>query len=259
MISVVIVQHNHSRLTWEAVGSLRSHERGGFEVIVVDNGSEEPDARAIPPELDRVKVIPSEENIGFGAANNRGAAQARGDILLFLNTDTQLTGPILADVEDHFRTHPKCGIAGLALSNADGTAQPSSGRFPTVRSEWRTKRRVNLSDQQADWVTGAALAVRRDVFEMMGGFDERFFLYFEDIDLFRRVRTGAWEVDVLRTAPVIHLRGGSRSEGREDRVLVEYRRSQLRYYALHNSPAQNVLLRCYLFLKFLGRALAGAR
>jgi len=152
-------------------------------------------------------------NAGFGAANNRGARASHGDLLMFLNNDTLVRTEILPQIESHFATNPSCGAAGLQLLNTDGTAQYSTGKFPTPWSEWRMSRRHNLYKAEdtvrRDWVSGAAMVVRRTVFEEVGGFDYRYFMYFEDVDLCARIRGAGHEIHYLPGISVEHLRAGA--------------------------------------------------
>jgi hypothetical protein len=263
MISTVIVQYNHPELTRRAIESLRQHHRNEPEIVVVDNGSSLPDARPATEHLSGCSLIFNPDNEGFGAANNSGAHESRGDLLLFLNNDTLVHTEILSRIESYFAENPSCGAAGLQLLNTDGTLQYSTGKFPTIWAEWHMSRRHNLYDNpdnvRRDWVSGAALAVRRTVFEDVGGFDERYFMYFEDVDLCARIRRAGHEIHYLTRIRVEHLGGGSQPGGIPPSVQVEYRRSQLLYYSRHASVIDNVLLRVYLFAKFLPRRVLGNR
>jgi GT2 family glycosyltransferase len=263
MISIVIVQHNHPDLTQRALESLRMHHRGELDITVVDNGSTAAGIRAATEQLTGCTVIFNPTNAGFGAANNRGAWASHGDLLLFLNNDTLVHTEILPQIESYFAESPSCGAAGLQLLNPDGTLQYSTGKFPTVWSEWRMSRRHNLYKRRdsvrRDWVSGAALVVRRTVFEEVGGFDERYFMYFEDVDLCARISRAGHEIHYIPVVRVEHLGGGSQPGGIPPRVQEEYRRSQLLYYSRHASMIDNVLLRAYLFAAFLSRRVLGNR
>jgi GT2 family glycosyltransferase len=263
MISVVIVQYNHPDLTKRAVETLRLHQRGELEIIVVDNGSPAAGVRAATEQITGCTVIFNSANAGFGAANNRGARASHGEFLLFLNNDTLVRTEILSQIESHFAGSPSCGAAGLQLLNADGTVQYSTGKFPTVWSEWRMSRRHNLYKREdtvrRDWVSGAAMVVRRAVFEEVGGFDERYFMYFEDVDLCARIRGAGHEIHYVHAISVEHLRGGSQPGGIPPSVQIEYRRSQLLYYSRHASMMNNLLIRAYLFARFLPRSVLGNR
>jgi GT2 family glycosyltransferase len=262
MISVILVQYNHADLTRRAVESLRKSNRGTFEVIVVDNGSTEPGACEAAQHLKGCRVVVSPLNAGFGGANNLGARESNGDLMFFLNNDTVVRTEILPEIESYFGSHPSCGAAGPRLLNPDGSLQTSTGTFPTVISEWHTKSgRLPAREPGTplpDWVSGAALVVRRGVFERAGGFDERYFMYFEDVDLCRRIRNDGYEVHYIPSVSVEHLGGGSQDGGLSPHMQQEYRRSQLLYYTLHGSRANNFFLRAYLFARFLPGLVAGS-
>jgi GT2 family glycosyltransferase len=124
-------------------------------------------------------------------------------------------------------------------------------------------RRHNLYKREdtvrRDWVSGAAMVVRRAVFEEVGGFDERYFMYFEDVDLCARIRGAGHEIHYVHAISVEHLRGGSQPGGIPPSVQIEYRRSQLLYYSRHASMMNNLLIRAYLFARFLPRSVLGNR
>jgi GT2 family glycosyltransferase len=135
--------------------------------------------------------------------------------------------------------------------------QYSTGKYPTILTEWRMKRRKDLYNGDdthlRDWVSGAALAVRTAVFEEVGGFDERYFMYFEDVDLCARIRDAGHEIHYLPSTRVEHLGGGSQPGGLPPGIQKEYRRSQLLYYRAHASIVNNILLRAYLIARFVPR------
>jgi len=259
MVSVVIVQHNHADLTAAAVASLHQTHGEGVDVIVVDNGSN--DAGMTDGRLGPCTVLRSGENRGFGAANNAGARAARGDTLLFLNNDTIVRDPILPRIEEYFAATPVCGVAGLQILNPDGSPQNSTGADPRIWSIWQTSRKGYFHAPRAtvrrDWVSGAALAVRRDVFEKAGGFDESYFMYYEDVDLCARIRRLGHEIHLIDAGRIVHLKGGSQPGGMPPALEKEFRNSQIRYYARYAPGADRLLLRLYLILRYLPTLLFG--
>lgn len=250
MVTVILVQYNRSDLTRRAIRTLADHGASQHQVILVDSGSTEPGALAWTGEFPWLEVTALGENRGFGAANNEGARGAKGEILLFLNNDTSVSADVLSPTERYFDAAPRCGAAGLALVNPDRTPQYSLGKWPTMLSEWKMKHRMRLYSEEeyasVDWVTAAALAVRRDLFQEIGGFDERYFMYFEDADLCRRIWKAGWEVHFVPSVSVTHLGGGSQPGGMPPGIQVEYRRSQMLYYCTHASTVQRSLLRAFL-------------
>jgi N-acetylglucosaminyl-diphospho-decaprenol L-rhamnosyltransferase len=261
MISVIIVQYNHPDLTTRAVQSLRLYNTGDFEVIVVDNGSPDPETRSATEQLTGCTVIFKPVNAGFGAANNTGAGASRGEYLLFLNNDTLVHGEILPQIENYFASTPSCGVVGLHLFNPDGTQQNSSGQTLSIRTVWnmRSRRYVfrNPDTVRRSWVSGAAMAVRRSVFEEVGGFDESYFMYFEDVDICARIDRAGYEIHSIPSIQVEHLGGGSQPEGMPPALQKEFRSSQVRCYTRYSSALDNALLRAYLFLRFFPQYIAG--
>jgi len=255
MISVVTVQYNHASLTRSAVESIQAWHNGGFEIIVVDNCSTEPGARDATSSLPGCTVIFNAVNAGFGRANNLGALQATGEILFFLNNDTRLTGSVFPELEGYFAAHPRCGVVGPRLVNPDGSPQRSTGKAPTFLSLLGMKRGSDpfsgRRSSERGWVSGAALAIRKEAFDAVGGFDERYFMYYEDVDLCARVRRAGYEIHAAPEISIEHSGGGSQPGGLSPFVRTEYRRSQLLLFRAHASAADNALLRLYLLARFL--------
>ncbi len=263
MTSVIIVQYGHPELTRGAVESLRLHSKADVDVVVVDNGSPEDGGNHAAADGSRYRTIENARNLGFGAANNIGARATRGDLILFLNSDTLVYGDILPGIESYFARNPRCGAAGLTLLNPDGTVQNSTGKTPTFWSIWNTRRREYLYHAPdpvlRDWVSGAALVARRTVFEEVGGFDERYFMYFEDVDLCARIRSAGHEIHYIPGISVEHLGGGSQAGGKPVFVEKEFRNSQILCYSLYSSVLDNILLRAYLFARFFPQRVLGGR
>lgn len=272
MISVILVTYNNCGTTLACLASLYAHHAGaGFEVILVDNASADDTVHEVRQAFPAVRVLAQSGNFGFGAANNIGARAARGETLLFLNNDTCFTAPLLEELAGVLHAHAGCSAVAPRLVDPDGTFQVSVGFMPSILGERRTKHLQDscaLSDAAAlreaqrsdpDWVTAAALMVRADAFRNVGGFDERFFMYFEDVDLCIRLRSQCGAIRYEPSLSLIHIGGGSWKAGREEarRIRTTYRRSQLLFYAKHHGLLQNMLLRCFLAAKFGPRALSG--
>ena len=259
--SIIVLQYNHADLTRQCLTSLRAHVDPRHEVILVDNHSTERDARELGSEFPGVTWVACDDNGGFGRGNNTGAAHARSEILLFLNNDTVIRSDFVSPLLRRFEERPDAAIVGPRLINEDGSFQLSAGRLPTFAREALDKviaaaiaRRIGpvsgiverafARAKPVEWVTGAALAIRRDVFQRLRGFDEAFFMYFEDKDLCARARDAGYEVWFEPAAEIVHQRGGSASP----RMARIYRESQLRYYRLHRSALEQRLLAAYLRL-----------
>jgi N-acetylglucosaminyl-diphospho-decaprenol L-rhamnosyltransferase len=276
-ISVVLVNHNEFERTRNAVASVQQCSPES-EIIVVDNGSTDGSVESLRREFPGVRLVPLPENRGFGAGNNKGAAVALGEFLFFLNADTLLLEDTPNLLVRLLESNPTVAACGPKVANEDHTFQISFGLDPSLLNEWkvrRIRRRLDRRDpsvqrrlesrfsteREVDWITGAALMIRRDVFKKVGGFDERFFMYFEDADLCRRVRNLGFKILYAPGTQVIHF-GGNKELSPASKITLEYRRSQLHYYRKHVGVIGYSLLRFYLLCKFSFRWLAslvGAR
>lgn len=272
MVSIIIVNFNGGGHTRNCLVSLAAHPPAvPHEIILVDNGSTDGSREMAGADFPTVKILPLGRNPGFGAANNAGAREAEGEHLFFLNNDTLVAEDIVSPLSLLLDAHPDWGVIGPRVRNPDGSFQLSFGRFPTPGGERRTRREMRLLRKRdpatladfeiryarttpVDWISGAALFARREAFDAVGGFDEGYFLYFEDADLCRRIARAGFAVIHEPARSLVHL-GGMSYEPNDASVALEYRRSQLRYYAAHNPPHQRMLLRIYLFSLYLLRLL----
>lgn len=245
-----------------------------LEVIVVDNGSNDATSSLIPSLFPWVHLIKSETNLGFTVANNLGYRHARGDTLYFLNPDTELVGNSLWILYLALRSDPTIGAIGPRLQYAQGNRQNNRRRFPTrwtgfwestwlgqlwPENPWVTK--LHMNDwpddirHDVDWLVGAALLVRRQAIEsvsakeMDGPFDERFFMYSEELDLCQRIKHAGWRNVFLPEALVIHYEGQSSEQALAHRH-VYFNTSKVRYYQKYFGGFWANLLRRYLLLEF---------
>ncbi len=250
--SLIFVNYRSARYLSRALRSLfASEKKGSFEVIVVNNDEKEERVLQGLRQFFPFQLIQSGSNIGFGAANNIGVSVARGSLIGFLNPDTFWEGEKLPNISRSFSSYSNGGVLGLGLIDGKGERETwSAGRFPTLfRIVWN-----NIAggyflgqDESVEWVSGGALFIRKDVFQGIGGFDERFFLYFEDVDLCVRVKEIEYEV---RLDPQMNLRHyGGKSHFSRGRQKMDFFRSQDRYFRKHR-PWEYVGLRVLRFLRY---------
>ena len=225
MLSVVIPSKDTQDLT---AACLRSLSRGGerpIECVVVDDGSRDGTADQLRRSFPDVRLLRNDEPQGFTAAANRGLRAARGDLLLLLNSDTEVDEGALGRLCRAFAEAPDLGIAGATLRYPDGRSQWSAGREPDLlwffaKSSglaaglaavpgYRGWRRRARSGPAVDWVSGAAMAVRREVLESVGYFDPRYRLYAQDLDLCLAAGDAGWRVAVLPEVGVVHHQGAT--------------------------------------------------
>ncbi len=270
LLSVILVAYNRFDLLERALNSLRDHPPPfPWETIVVDNASEEDAREFVASRFSEVVVLRSQENEGFGRANNRGAAKARGKYLLFLNSDAEVLEGCLATMVARLEGDPSIGILGPLTLNPDRSFQLSFGRPISLVGEWWQKNRAPRREArrfgsppsrglsfEPGWVSGSCLATRRELFPGGEVFDPSLFLYFEDHELCLRIKQAGYRVVFDSAAAIIHLGGGSIPPLR-GRVAVEYRRSQLYLYRKWGGGGQLLGLRLYLIARFTFGWLAG--
>ncbi len=247
-------------VTWNSASTLEAclaSVPACIPLVVVDNASTDESvevARATRPDA---QIVTLERNVGFGAACNLGARQlGEGDVML-LNPDAILDAGTIAHLASALDQDPTMGIVGPLITDHRGRLELSWGEDPTLLSEWRRQREhrrppvlATLGPQRVDWVTGACCLIRRVAWEAVSGFDERYFLYFEDLDLCRRVREHGFGIQFDPRAVARHVRGVSAAVLGANKAR-RYRASQLQYYRRYASRTSWLALRLYLALKFL--------
>lgn len=274
VVSIILVNYNGADVVLNCLRSLLQFLHTiPYEIIVVDNASTDGSATFISENFPTVQLLKQLENRGFGAGNNVGAKQANGEFLFFLNTDTLLTSDVLPPLVTLMKERPDIGIIGTKLLNADGSLQLSIASEISIFGEYKTLKQLKQVStekyrkaieqkfaqiQTVDIVIGAAFFMHKSVFEALNGFDETFFMYFEESDLCQRVRDRGWQILYTPEVSIIHLGGYSVSKV-SDRMRLEYRRSQLYYYQKHRPLWEQILLRLYLMIKFTIAALKSLR
>ena len=265
MISIVVVNWNAGAALGECLASLAADGLEGREVIVVDNGATDGSTAAARLRHPWVRVIETGANLGFAAGANRGAAVATGEVLVFLNPDARVLPGAISTLVEALRLTPGAGIAGGGLADARGRWQPGAARFGPLRhlvldtTLGRLPSRLRRGAHVVDWVYGTFMAVRRDVFTQLGGFDAGYFVYGEDMDLCHRAaRLGLRTVHVPSGRAVhgpnvsARLRFGT---GREAEVV----KGEMRFYATRGRPGDLGRFRVLAACKFgLKTALAAA-
>lgn len=267
-LSVVLVLYNDRARIVRALDSIGAAAAGiPHEIIVVDNASADGGADFVERTRPSAVLLRNADNAGYSRANNRGAAASRGAVLAFLNTDIVVRPGAFEALLAELNAHPETGACGPALETPRGGFQVSFGGRRTFGREMLAKLLGNAltarrlarrrARREVEWVSGAFLAARREAFEAAGGFDERFFLYYEDIDLCLRLRAAGRSVVFVPEAAALH-EGGAVTSARPLRSRYEYRRSQLLFYRKHNGPASRFLLRLALRAGFALLRLRGA-
>jgi N-acetylglucosaminyl-diphospho-decaprenol L-rhamnosyltransferase len=261
-VTAVVVSFNTSEDLRRCLASLRAHSGIPCRVVVVDNASTDGSADLVEKEFPEARVIRNRENVGFSRANNQGLREAAGAYALILNSDAELTPGALPALAARLDARPRLGAVGPRTLSPDGTVQVSFGPALTPLAEWRqrrlvrgVKRRDPAALQQAtarsslehepDWLSGSCLLARKEALDAVGGFDEGFFLYEEDVDLCLRLRRAGWGVLFTPDAQVVHHLGRSMQTD-ATRARLEYHRSHLRFYRKHNGPVLAAALRVFI-------------
>lgn len=245
LLSAIVVNWNNRDLLSKCLASLRAHLGSvAHETIVVDNASADGSAEAVEAEFPGARLIRNAENLGFGPGNNIGMAAARGRFLLLINSDARLVDDSILRLLEELRERPRVGVAGPRIRFEDGKVQPSAHRFGSLRllaleelglyKLLSPERRAELllggywghdREREADWVLGACMLVRREVFERTGGFDPAIFLYGEEEEWCYRIRAAGFGILFSPVAEVFHVGHASAHlllgpSGRVDRCML---------------------------------------
>ena len=269
-VDIVIVNWNAGELLFECVESIIHHGKSLVsKIIIVDNNSSD-DSACFIESLSRVDLIQAHENLGFGKACNLGASQCESEFVLFLNPDTRIYADTLKNVLIFMnaKENIKVGICGVQLENRNGEIAKSNSRFPSVTgflshsiglskiypilgnamSEWD-----HSSTKTVDQVIGAFFLVRRHVFEKLNGFDEQFFVYFEEVDFSFRAKHLGWSSVYFAGTQAFHVGGGVSQQIKAKRLFYS-QRSRIQYVCKHfTSPKIILVLFATLFIEPVAR------
>jgi len=263
VLSVIVVSWNTKQYLLPCLKSIyRAGERDGWEVIVVDNGSQDGSGREAKRLFPKIHLIANEKNLGFAKATNQGLQYASGRYLLLLNPDTEVREGALETLIAFMESHPDAGIAGGQLLNGDGSKQNSIANFPSLATEllnksllrrlfpgkFPGKERVYPEPIEVDSVIGACMIARRGSLEQVGILDEDYFLFFEETDWCYRMKKAGWKVFHIPQAEVIHFQGrGAETKKRE--AKVEYYHSRYLFFRKNRGELHWLLLLNGLVLK----------
>ena len=274
LISVIYVNWNTRRLLENSLRSLKEHAGDQrLEIIVVDNGSSDGSVSWLREAHPEILVVPLDWNAGFSVGNNEGAAQATGDYLLLLNTDTIVLPSTVSCLVKALEADPTVGCVGARHLNRDGSLQRSMDSFPNLQADtftytelhrlapiarWLGRRHPWWSDhdrlREVDWINGACMLVRRKAFEQASGFDPEIFIYGEEVDLCWRISKRGWKVVFTPHAEIVHLGGASMDHIAAERLALSYR-GLVRFYDKHRSLIARVGVRALLAGTILARAI----
>lgn len=249
-LSIIIVNYQSEKHLKKCIDALYAKIKPiiNLEIIVVNNDASESLEKIINV-FPKIKVLTCPKNYGFGSAANKGASIATSNVFLFLNPDTEIINNRIDLLLKEFENNPRVGVIGPKIIDQDGYIQKYCfGKEPTF---WeilknnlnflKSKTKItNVQKKNVDWVSGAALFIRKSVFEKLNGFDKNFFLYFEDVDLCRRARLSGWKILYFPNLIVRHLSGKSFSNKRIQKK--HFYASQFKYFLKHHGQLQAKLI-----------------
>jgi len=256
-LGAVVVNYNSGEALGPCLHSLR--QNGIVDLVVVDNGSTDASASLVQGLEFPVRLVRPPRNLGYGGGADLGARYSNRELLFICNPDLVVEPGAIARLVEALSARPDAAIAGPKLLEPGGAVYPSGRSFPGLGDAlghgfvglfWRnnpwTRRYRLLGDDQhkardADWVSGAGFLVRRDAFEAVGGFDESYFMYVEDVDLCWRLHRAGWKVLYEPSACVVHEQGRSTSR-HPYRMLAAHHRSIIRFAARSTSGRDRLLL-----------------
>lgn len=223
-VSVIIISYNTCELTLQSIASVYQHTKNlTFEIIVVDNNSTDNSVVQIQNIYPEVILIENDFNEGFGRANNRGAKKAKGEFIFLLNSDAFITSNALEDFYHFMMQNPSVGVVGGELSTGKDYPTVSYGNLPSLLEYvsylgfkkiyptfFQTKLASGIvnktpENKKVGYVNGADMFIRKSVFDQVGGFDNDFFLYFEETELSHRIQKAGFISMIIPTVKIVHL------------------------------------------------------
>jgi len=245
--AAVVVNLNAADLTIACVASIVADTSAGdAEVVVVDNGSRDDSVARIRKEFPDLLLVESAENVGYAGGANIGIAATRAPIVAVLNNDLTFAFGTARPLVEKLETTPRIGATGPLIRNLDGSVYPSARCIPSVfvavghgllglwwQSNPFTRRYRQLDidpnvGREVDWLSGSAIWLRREALDAIGGWDERYFMYMEDVDLCWRLRRAGWHIVYEPAAEIVHVQGATTAK-HPYRMLVEHHRSAWRF------------------------------
>jgi N-acetylglucosaminyl-diphospho-decaprenol L-rhamnosyltransferase len=262
-VSVVIPTWNTCELLAQCLDSITPGTgKLATDTIVVDNGSTDGTASMVRQRFPWVSLICNETNGGFAKAANQGVRASAAPYALVLNSDARLLPGTISAMLHIVESQPDAGIVGPQLRNPDGTFQASYARFPTLGQQLLVLSGLGRlifgayypsrgpeeekGPRPVDWVSGACMLVRRAAFDAVGGFDESYFMYAEEMDLCYRLRTVGWQTWYHPAATAIHI-GGASSHHRRTEFEADLCRSRVRFFRTHHGYWSAALLRLEMY------------
>ncbi|HDL03086.1 MAG TPA: glycosyltransferase [candidate division Zixibacteria bacterium] len=272
-ISVIVISFNGMEFIEDCLASVQKSldEVVDSEILVIDNGSTDGIVELIENRYPNIQLIKNRDNLGFARAVNQGFEKARGEYVLILNQDTRIQDNAIVKLADRIRTDSRVGTIGPKFIGFDGQLQKSCRAFPKYRdlvfaflglsklfsesncfSSWKMGWFDHLNEREVDQPMGAALMVRKDILDKIGGFDERFRIFFNDVDFCRRAKEAGYVNLYYPSAVIEHYYGGTIRKMKPQMVL-EWHRALAEYFIKYSpgGPSKIIALFWKIFLILL--------
>jgi GT2 family glycosyltransferase len=276
-VSIIIVSWNVADLLAACLDTILASpiaineadgEKSLVEIIVLDSASSDKTVSMLQAKYPQVHLLAQDENVGFTRGNNIGLKAAQGRYHFLLNPDTEIIADAIPQMVKYLDENPKVGIVGPHTVNPDGSYQSSRRHFPsktlaffestwlesfapqTMLDDFYVRNAPEDAVLEVDWMQGSALMARREVYEQIGGLDEGYVMYSEEMDWQKRAKDAAWQVVFLGTAKVIH-HGGKSTEQIGAQKHIWFQESKLRYFRKHHGKTFATILRGFLLLNYL--------
>ncbi len=275
-ISIVIVNYKVKEYIANLLNSIyKAQKQFNLQIIVIDNNSEDDSISYLRQKYPDVTYIENKENVGFGKANNQGFSIATGLYTLIINPDTLVSEDTLEEMVRHMQANDDCGACGCKIFNPDGTFAPESKRsVPKLTTALAKVLGLNilfpkhkmLGSYYMGWVgenetaeipvlSGSFMFWRTSVLKDLGGFDERFFMYGEDIDLCYRIQQTDFHIDYVPTTSIIHYKGESSRKG-DLRYVKIFNKALYQFFEKHHSSNYSRIFKGFIFTAITIRAIA---
>ena len=270
ILTIIIVNWNNKNLLRNCLKSIyNSQNYYNYEIIVVDNNSEDGSVELIKNEFPNVVLIENDNNLGFAKANNQGIKIARGNYILLLNNDTVVANTYCFDrMIELMEKNPQVGILGCKLLYPDGTLQSCGESFPSVwgifKSQilflktWKRLRKINKQEKnnfkRVDYISGACLLTRKEIFDKVDLLGEDYFMYGEDVEFCYRVHKAGYDIGVLTDESVIHLHSKSTEKNLTEMLYHSINNDLKNIKMIHNDEWQVLLAKVFHLIGVLIRA-----
>lgn len=270
-LSIIIVNWNTRDLLAQCIESIKTHtKRTSFEIIVVDNFSPDGSSEMVEESFPEVSLIKNTRNNGFGKANNQGLAKAKGKYILFLNSDIALNENCLDEMFDFMEQNPEVAASSCKLTFPDGTLQHSCRKFPSFKTfflmllgmryffpNMKTFREYLMLDwdhsdvKEVDQIMGSFMFIRKDVLDRVGSFDERYWMYFEEVDLCLRIKRAGRKIVHYPCVSAVHFLSKSSEQWGEAKRIIEFQKSLLKYFRKNGKFYEYFILLAISKMKYL--------